>query len=236
MQVHYADGERQEEVLALERVRLLVHAGEELPFASGASMSATMALLRRLLHTGGCEPARKRLLQQRLTELTAYAKQRYGEQLQAEERERSATVASRSCLGPAATAHITARSAEGSKGSGGERGSGGSGGERGSGGSGGERGGSGGERGNGGSGGERGSSGGVAIQRALALAAQLPDSIKINSGKPPNANHRAWALNVRLLLGFGLGWAGRGRAVYDVQHRRDRCTRMQAACSALYQP
>lgn len=220
MQVHYADGERQEEVLALERVRLLVHAGEELPFASGASMSATMALLRRLLHTGGCEPARKRLLQQRLTELTAYAKQRYGEQLQAEERERSATVASRSCLGPAATAHITARSAEGSKGSGGERGSGGSGGERGS----------------GGSGGERGSSGGVAIQRALALAAQLPDSIKINSGKPPNANHRAWALNVRLLLGFGLGWAGRGRAVYDVQHRRDRCTRMQAACSALYQP
>lgn len=179
--MHYADGERQEEVLAIERVRLLVHAGEELPLASGSSLAVTLGALQRLLQGGGAElePARKRQLQQRLTELTAYAKERYShEELQMR---RSITVASHNCLAPTATATTTATASPPGRSAGG------------------------GSSGGGGSGG----AGGAAIQRALELAAQLPAIIKINSTRPPQGGRHAWTLVVSLpALGAVAPWGG----------------------------
>lgn len=114
MQVHYADGDKQEEVLALERVRLLVHAGEELPLASACSLPATLAHLRKL-HTGGeyaRQPERRRLLQQRLAELTAYAAERYpAERQQQADRRRSLATPGPSGADAAASLHSTAAGA-----------------------------------------------------------------------------------------------------------------------------
>lgn len=173
LQVDYADGEQEEEVLALQRVRLLVHAGEELPLASGSSLAATMGVLRRLLQGSefARDPGRKRLLQ-RLEELTAYAKRRYGEQVFEEEMLRSVTLASSPGFA-AATAHTSARSGAGCRGAGAT---------------------SGGRVSCGGSGGVE------AIHRALALATQLPANIKINSTKPPDATRHTWTLKVCVLL------------------------------------
>lgn len=98
-QVYYADGDKEDEVLALERVRLLVRAGEELPLASAGSLGATLANLRRLHKSGefARQAQRRRVLEERLAELTAFAQERYSpEQQELAERRRSLTTSGHS--------------------------------------------------------------------------------------------------------------------------------------------
>ena len=108
-QVHYADNERQEEVLALERVRLLVHAGEELTLAPASSLWPFLANLRKLQTSGqfARDLERRRALQARLAELTAYARERFPDEKEEDARRRSLAPTP----GPSGSLHTTSAGA-----------------------------------------------------------------------------------------------------------------------------